>query len=716
MKTTRLLISILAATILIILCANQVQAQDGPSSIFTYQGRLVFSNQPVNDTCSFRFSLWDALTDGHRVGDVFDASNVSVEDGAFTVALNFGMTPFTGQALWLAVGVDCGEGTVELSPRQAITAAPYAITAFTLQGLQAEDFWKLGGNSSTTPGADFVGTTDAQALELHVDSTRVLRLEPANGIGNVIAGAPQNSVVDGAYGGVIGGGGGTLGLENTVFDNYGTVCGGAGNWVGNIYENMDGSSYATVVGGRENSARAMFATVGGGDTNIAEGVGSFIGGGNTNNAEGSGSVIAGGSANHARGNSTTVGGGSGNVSYGDSATVSGGQSNSASSNNAVVGGGSHNVAGVWGEDPQNNEDATVAGGNDNQALASASTVGGGVSNRATGFYATVSGGWHNQALADFATIGGGGTIDPITDPESSSNQVYDAYGVIAGGGDNLVGLADGDQFAQKFATIGGGESNGATGAHATIAGGNGNWASGVAGAVGGGRGNGVSGVYATAPGGRSNRAEGDYSFAAGRSAQAQHDGAFVWADSNSESFASTRDNQFRVHADGGVEFETGQEGLRVSADSILYLSPHDIVIRGSSGTTLRPLDNGGMRVQIDPDAQTKYISAPFSTYGILFGSTVYVKTLRVCYRTNTAAVAYITRTAVAKNNGGTGAVYYINNGTDHSNTSHTCYTVAASTPRKPIDNSSWVQFNIVPGQTGDYVDILTVALTLTEYP
>jgi len=31
---------------------------------FTYQGSLKKSDQPVNTTCSFQFSLWDALTGG----------------------------------------------------------------------------------------------------------------------------------------------------------------------------------------------------------------------------------------------------------------------------------------------------------------------------------------------------------------------------------------------------------------------------------------------------------------------------------------------------------------------------------------------------------------------------------------------------------------------------------------------------------------------------
>ena len=38
--------------------------------------------------------------------------------------------------------------------------------------------WSLNGNSGTTPGTNFLGTTDNQALELKVNGQRALRIEP----------------------------------------------------------------------------------------------------------------------------------------------------------------------------------------------------------------------------------------------------------------------------------------------------------------------------------------------------------------------------------------------------------------------------------------------------------------------------------------------------------------------------------------------------------
>ncbi len=52
------------------------------------------------------------------------------------------------------------------------------LNADLLDGLDSAGLWKLGGNAGTTPGANFLGTTDNQALELKVNGQRALRIEP----------------------------------------------------------------------------------------------------------------------------------------------------------------------------------------------------------------------------------------------------------------------------------------------------------------------------------------------------------------------------------------------------------------------------------------------------------------------------------------------------------------------------------------------------------
>src|SRR5262249_31970424 len=82
-----------------------------------------------------------------------------------------------------------------------VTLAAGANIAITTNGntlqLSASDAarWSLIGNAGTTPGVNFLGTTDNQPLELRVNGARALRLEPnTNGAPNLIGGSPLNQV------------------------------------------------------------------------------------------------------------------------------------------------------------------------------------------------------------------------------------------------------------------------------------------------------------------------------------------------------------------------------------------------------------------------------------------------------------------------------------------------------------------------------------------
>jgi hypothetical protein len=88
----------------------------------------------ITDSCDFRFILYDADIGGAQVGLTQEMTAVSVAEGYFMVGLDFGDTVFTGEARWLEVGVKCsGEADYTiLSPRQALTASPYATYAQTV--------------------------------------------------------------------------------------------------------------------------------------------------------------------------------------------------------------------------------------------------------------------------------------------------------------------------------------------------------------------------------------------------------------------------------------------------------------------------------------------------------------------------------------------------------------------------------------------------------
>jgi len=106
-----------------------VQAQ-AVGTAFTYQGRLTDGGSPANGEYDIRFTLYDAPTAGTQVGSMVPKENTTVTDGLFTVELDFGSDIFTGEARYLEIGVrpgDSGGLFTTLSPRQALTPAPYAL-------------------------------------------------------------------------------------------------------------------------------------------------------------------------------------------------------------------------------------------------------------------------------------------------------------------------------------------------------------------------------------------------------------------------------------------------------------------------------------------------------------------------------------------------------------------------------------------------------------
>src|SRR5262249_43875443 len=129
--------------------------------------------------------------------------------------------------------------------------------------------WSLTGNAGTTPGTNYIGTSDSQPLELEVGGQRALRLEPAFSP-NVIGGYSGNAVQGQfpAIGATIAGGG-VSSYPNPVPRSYGRVGGGEGNVAG---------FYGTVSGGGFNTASGSNATVAGGNSNTASGSVSFAAG------------------------------------------------------------------------------------------------------------------------------------------------------------------------------------------------------------------------------------------------------------------------------------------------------------------------------------------------------------------------------------------------------------------------------------------------------
>lgn len=98
----------------------------------TYQGKLQDAGQPANGLFDFTFTLSDALDGGTAVAAPILLEDIPVENGIFSVQLDFGAGVFQGDARFLDIGVREGSsvGAFDaLVPRQPLTAAPYALHA-----------------------------------------------------------------------------------------------------------------------------------------------------------------------------------------------------------------------------------------------------------------------------------------------------------------------------------------------------------------------------------------------------------------------------------------------------------------------------------------------------------------------------------------------------------------------------------------------------------
>lgn len=143
------------------------------TSAFTYQGRLANGGVPVDGTVDLEFRLFLLSVGGAQVGPTVTINNQVVSDGLFTSSLDFGFTPFDGQALWLQVTVD----GVVLAPRQALTAAPMAIRSL-------RPWITSGSNIYYSLGSVGIGTSTPNA-NLDIEGTDVsLRLNSINASGS----------------------------------------------------------------------------------------------------------------------------------------------------------------------------------------------------------------------------------------------------------------------------------------------------------------------------------------------------------------------------------------------------------------------------------------------------------------------------------------------------------------------------------------------------
>ncbi len=99
---------------------------------FTYQGRFTDSGAAVTGTYDMQFKLFDLASAGSQIGSTITNGAVTVNNGVFTVQLDYGAAAFSGADRFLEIGIrlagDANPYTI-LAPRQQLTSAVYAIRA-----------------------------------------------------------------------------------------------------------------------------------------------------------------------------------------------------------------------------------------------------------------------------------------------------------------------------------------------------------------------------------------------------------------------------------------------------------------------------------------------------------------------------------------------------------------------------------------------------------
>ncbi len=142
---------ILAVLAAMSLAAAATYAQAPVDNAFTFQGKLTDNGGAANGLYDFEFKLFDALVAGNQVGATLTATGVNVTDGLFTSELDFGAV-YNGTALWLNIAVrpNGGGAFTPLTPRQSLTAAPFASYAL-------NTYWTASGSAIKNTNTGFVG-------------------------------------------------------------------------------------------------------------------------------------------------------------------------------------------------------------------------------------------------------------------------------------------------------------------------------------------------------------------------------------------------------------------------------------------------------------------------------------------------------------------------------------------------------------------------------
>ena len=103
----------------------------GQGTGFTYQGQLKDGANGASGLYDFAFSVWSQPAGPVQIGNTITNVGNYVSNGLFKAELNFGAGVFDGSQRWLEIAIRSNiiGGFTTLTPRQLISATPYAVHA-----------------------------------------------------------------------------------------------------------------------------------------------------------------------------------------------------------------------------------------------------------------------------------------------------------------------------------------------------------------------------------------------------------------------------------------------------------------------------------------------------------------------------------------------------------------------------------------------------------
>ncbi len=142
----------------------------GNAAPLVYQGLLMDSGQPANGRYDLRLTPHRDANSAVALAPAITFENVRVENGQFRVDADFAEALPADAELWLQVAVRdaSSEGAFsEIGVREKATL-----------GGPIGSCWSTSGDAGVIAGTHFLGTTDAQPLELRAQNQRVAQFAP----------------------------------------------------------------------------------------------------------------------------------------------------------------------------------------------------------------------------------------------------------------------------------------------------------------------------------------------------------------------------------------------------------------------------------------------------------------------------------------------------------------------------------------------------------